>query len=194
LGINPIRLYGPWNEGFALDTHTLASTYVGDNEYGHPMYDTQHSPMGALIYLLKYRDDYSKLADIIRLAAPFVNSWNALNDVDLVLPVPPSRMNRTYQPAHVIAREIARLIGANYSGGIMNKASPTESKGLSSADKQQLQGTITQTVPATREHNILLVDDLCDKGATLTECVRVLRQDSKIKKIFVLTMTKTRKG
>ena len=30
--------------------------------------------------------------------------------------------------------------------------------------------------------------------STLKECVRVLREDSKIKKIFVLTITKTRKG
>ena len=67
-----------------------------------------------------------------------------------------------------------------------------ESKNLSSEDKQKIQGTIFKTAQATKEHNMLLVDDLYKSGATLTECVHVLRTDSKIKKIFVLTLTKTR--
>ena len=55
-----------------------------------------------------------------------------------------------------------------------------------------LNGTIYQNKHAKRRHSVLLVDDLYKTGATLTECVRVLRGDPLIDKIFVLTITKTK--
>ncbi|MDD2234621.1 MAG: hypothetical protein PHV03_06895 [Desulfitobacteriaceae bacterium] len=193
MSIKPIKLWGPWDEGFALDTHTVSSTYIGDNIYGHPEFKTEYSEMGELLYLFKYKNDYSKLDDIIKLGKSFIKSWKAVKNIDLVLPVPFSK-TRNYQPAQEIAMEIACLIGATYAENILQKISSTESKGLSPVDKQQIEGTIIKTEMATTRHNILLVDDLFESGKTLKECVRVLREDPKINKILVLTMTKTRKG
>lgn len=45
---------------------------------------------------------------------------------------------------------------------------------------------------ARTEHNVLLVDDLYQSGATLSECVKALRKDAMIKAMYVLTMTKAR--
>jgi predicted amidophosphoribosyltransferase len=63
---------------------------------------------------------------------------------------------------------------------------------LDGEQKRQIEGSIIQTVFAKDKHSMLLVDDLYDSGATLTECVNVLRQDKNIDKIYVLTMTKTK--
>ena len=41
----PIRIFGNWKEGFAFDLHTISSVYLGDNEYGHPVFDTKRSEM-----------------------------------------------------------------------------------------------------------------------------------------------------
>lgn len=193
LGINPIKLNGPWDEGFALDVHTISSTYIADNVYGHPEFDTEYSELGELLHKLKYKKDYNKLDDIMELAEPFIESWDAIKQVNFVLPVPPSKQ-RSYQPAQEIAIRIANLIGVEYSDEVLQKISSIESKGLSSVDKGQIQGTIIKTAMATKEYNMLLIDDLYKSGATLKECIRVLREDAKIKKIFVLTITKTRKG
>ena len=33
--INPRRLRGPWDDGYALDVHTRSSTFLGYDQYGH---------------------------------------------------------------------------------------------------------------------------------------------------------------
>jgi hypothetical protein len=48
----PRRINGAWREGFALDLHTLSSEYVGDDEFGHPRFDTIRTEIGELLYQL----------------------------------------------------------------------------------------------------------------------------------------------
>jgi len=38
--INPKKITGNWTEGFSLDFHTLWSKHIGEDEYGHPQFDT----------------------------------------------------------------------------------------------------------------------------------------------------------
>jgi competence protein ComFC len=57
--INPIQLIGPWDEGFALDFHTVGSQYLGDDAYGLPQFETTRTPIGELLYKLKCRSDKS---------------------------------------------------------------------------------------------------------------------------------------
>ena len=56
-----------WIEGYAFSVHTLYSIYTGENEYGHPQFDTKRSPMGELVYQLKYKQNISVLPEIIKL-------------------------------------------------------------------------------------------------------------------------------
>ena len=51
---NPRSLRGPWTAGFALDWHTLGSTFIGNDPFGHPMFETKRPPVGELLYQLKY--------------------------------------------------------------------------------------------------------------------------------------------
>lgn len=191
MGINPIILNGPWDEGYALDVHTRTSRYVEDNVYGYPIVETEYTELGKLLHYLKYRNDISKLDDIIRFAEPFIKSWDAIKQVDLVIPAPPSK-NRNFQAASEIAKAISDLIKVSYFDDILKKDSSDESLNLSSDDSRQINGTIHKSMMIENECNILLVDDFYDSGSTLTECVRILRQDSNIKKIYVLTITKMR--
>lgn len=191
MGIMPITLSGSWDEGFALDVHTTSSIFTGEDVYGNPTFDKQYSDMGLLLYSFKYKYEHDKLFDIIALAKPFIAEWKALTEVDYVLPVPPTKA-RVFQPAAEVAREIATIIGAGYSDDILIKKSLTQAKALTDTDKLKIEGTIEKKRDATREHDMLLIDDIYKTGTTLNECVKVLRKDQKIKRIYVLTLTKTR--
>ena len=46
---HPTRIPGRWRDGYALDLHTVSSTYVGDDEFGHARFETQRSPAGELL-------------------------------------------------------------------------------------------------------------------------------------------------
>ena len=191
MSINPILLNGPWDEGYALDIHTTTKRYMEDNVYGYPIVETEYTDLGKLLHYLKYRNDISKLDDIINLSEPFIKSWDAIKQIDLVIPAPPSK-HKDFQAALEIAKAIAELINASYSDEILQKDSSDESLNLSSSENRQIYGTIHKSLMIENECNILLVDDFYDSGSTLTECVRILRQDHNIKKIYVLTITKMR--
>jgi predicted amidophosphoribosyltransferase len=89
VNIRPMKIPGRWRDGYALDYHTLSSTYLGEDEFGHPQFDTKRSEVGELLYQLKYRSDASVVAAIVETVASFIATWQP--GVDLLVPVPPSR-------------------------------------------------------------------------------------------------------
>jgi predicted amidophosphoribosyltransferase len=190
--INPIRLYGPWDEGYALDVHTKTSKHKPDHTYSYPVYETEYTKLGKLLHYLKYRNEIDKLPEIMKIAEPFIKSWDAISKVNLVIPAPPSKL-REYQAADEIAKAIAELIKVSYCDEILAKDISLESQNTTSTEKQQVVGAIHKNQMKEGEYNLLLVDDFYDSGSTLTECVRVLQQDKNIKKIYVFTITKMRR-
>jgi competence protein ComFC len=71
---NPREMKGSWDSGCTLDLHTISSTMIGYNEFGHPEFDTQRSPLGELVYRLKYKNDKGVLPAIVATVA-FVSQW-----------------------------------------------------------------------------------------------------------------------
>jgi len=102
INISPKQIKGNWTAGYALDIHTLSSEFIGHNEYGHPQFDTKYSDMGQLLNRLKYKSDKSVLGMIVEVAGEFLNSKNW--PVDLIVPVPPSRSVRAFQPVIAVAK------------------------------------------------------------------------------------------
>src|SRR5579863_2506398 len=101
----PRKIPGRWRDGYALDLHTLSSTFIGHDEFGHPQFDNLYSEVGALLYALKSRGDRKAVAQIVDAAEKFVQSWNP--PVDLIVAVPPSN-EREFQPVVALARELSR--------------------------------------------------------------------------------------
>jgi len=87
--LEPLRIPGRWKEGFALDYHTISSTYLGDDEFGNPIYDTKRTELGELLYRLKYKSDDSVIGEIIDVIEGFIKSWKP--PIELIIPVPPSQ-------------------------------------------------------------------------------------------------------
>jgi len=114
-----------------------------------------------------------------------------LQSVDIVVPIPPSKIYRQWQPVYEIAEAIAKHLKVPFRSDVMHKINFIESKSLSSEEKMQLTSSIVLDKRALRAYNILIVDDLYDSGRTLHEAVAALRSDPMVKDIYVLTMTKT---
>ncbi len=106
---HPKKITGPWAKGFALDDHTLSSDYLGDDEFGNATFDTRRSELGELLYLLKFKGDKSVLKTIVDTASDFIGSVDF--SADVIVPVPPSNLNRPIRPPVVIAEGIGERLG-----------------------------------------------------------------------------------
>ena len=191
--INPKRIAGDWTEGFALDFHTLSSEHIGDDEYGHPQFDTKRSEIGELLYKLKYREDKSVLDDLVTTVSQFIKSRNW--PIDLIVPVPPSRKDRKFQPVPPLALGIGRTLGIDVFVDCVIKVKDTpELKNVFDFEERMriLKDAFQIGGRVVSGRSVLLFDDLYRSGATLDAVSRLLQQEGKVKKTYVLTLTMTR--
>lgn len=101
-------------------------------------------------------------------------------DVDTVIPVPlhwRRKFGRGYNQAEVIAREIAKALGANLRTDILKRGRRTKSQTALNAEERlvNISGAfrVSHSIPA---RHVLIVDDTFTTGATLSECWITLRR------------------
>ena len=110
LETNPQRVDGPWSEGFTLDNHTVSNVFLGYDDRDHARFDTLRTALGECVYQLKYR--HGPAVDIVETAVAFLREhWP--DRLDCVTAPPPS-VNRTSQPALIIAKGIANDLGLSF--------------------------------------------------------------------------------
>jgi competence protein ComFC len=191
--LNPIKLLGEWNEGYALDYHTIYSEYLGENEFGRVQYDTKRSELGQLLYELKYQGNRDNAQKICRIINPFLKKWGWENNINYIIPTPSSTSCRPFQPVDEICNEIGTSLNKKVTSGFLVKNSRSQSKNLDLEQKKELRGSIERKKKFKRKVSVLVVDDLYQSGETLRECTKVLRTDPNIDNIYILTITKTRR-
>jgi len=163
--IHPQLIVGRWRQGYVLDLHTLSSTYLGDDEYGHAVFDTKRSPVGELLYRLKYQSLASVIPELVSTAAQLLRTWNP--DVDVVVPVPATKDARKEQPVALLSRDVAAEIGAEITlSCIVKRKATKELKDVFDADARQalLEGAYAVQADAVRGKRVLLMDDLYRSG------------------------------
>jgi competence protein ComFC len=190
--VHPVRIPGRWDDGRALDVHTVSSTYLGDDEFGHAQFETVRSPVGELLYRLKYRGDWSVVSEIAETAAAFVREWGP--PVDLVIPVPASR-ERPRQPVIVVGAEIARQLGAAFNAECVRRTrAAAQLKDVFDYDQRWilLDGLHEADERIVREKRVLLFDDLFRSGATMNSVSALLTERAGATAVYALTLTRTR--
>lgn len=191
--INPTEVQGAWTRGWTLDRHTISSTFLGYNEQGHAQYDTTRSPLGELLFQLKYRgqDTVDRVAEV--MAGFFDSKPNTLQRIDLIVPVPPSTTRQSQpvvQVAAAMARKLGKAIGANVvrktrdTPGLKNIHDPEERREL-------LDGAFEVDASQVKGRGILLVDDLYRSGAT-ANAVSVYLFTAGAARVYFLAATRTR--
>ena len=191
--ISPRKLAGKWTIGYALDIHTTSSTYLGDDEYGRPQFDTQRSEIGELLYRLKYGSDKSVITVITETVADFVRKQKWA--IELVIPVPPSRVGRAYQPVSALSKALAAELGVGFCRDCVIKVKNTpELKEVYELDKRLalLQGAYAVARTKVASKKVLVFDDLYRSGATLNSVCETLKDQGRVKTVYVLTLTMTR--
>jgi predicted amidophosphoribosyltransferase len=193
VNIRPMRIPGRWRSGYVLDYHTLSSAYLGEDEYGHPMFDTKRSEVGELLYRLKYRLDKSALDELVEITARFVRDWNP--GVTILVPVPPSR-GRAEQPVHLIAERLSTAIGIPvHREGVTRVKETPELKNVYAYDERfrLLDGAHRVDASVVKGQKILLFDDLYRSGATMNAITSALYDEGAVADVYALALTRTRR-
>lgn len=193
--INPQEIKGSWTYGWALDLHTVSSVCTGQDEWGHPIFETIRSEIGEAVYKLKYKDDRSQVDSIAKTMADFIRGNKDLNDVSLIIPTPPSNTTRPFQPVAEIAVAIGVMLRIPVAVDYLHKIRETSVlKNIESTQERcaELKGAFKIADERYRNYHVLIIDDLFRSGETLNAICDALISQGKIGKISVITATITR--
>jgi predicted amidophosphoribosyltransferase len=183
MDVNVKEINGLWDKGFSLDKHKISSTYTGDNEYGHPTFDTLRTDIGEALYQLKYKSDFSQ-CDVIAENIKY-HIISQLPFVSFILAMPPSK-TRTKQPVIEIAKILSTLTDKPCINDILLKSKNTPQM----KDIAKREDRIVTLLPK-KGYNVLIIDDLFDTGTSLEAATQKLKECDKIGQIFVATVTRT---
>lgn len=189
--IHPKEIKGSWDRGYVLDVHTISSTMIGYNEFGHPEFDTVRSQLGELVYRLKYKGDRGVIANVVETIIGFVDSWGIRPDV--VVPIPPSKQ-RSFQPVIEIAGALAQSMKIPLNTTSLKKTKTTQQM-KDVGDFSARVATLESVFTSDRElegRAVLLFDDLFQSGATMNVAARTLKAQGLAKAVYALALTRTR--
>ena len=91
---------------------------------------------------------------------------------------------------------MGEVLKKEYCLDYFEKSDNFEIKNLSFEEKGKINSfdILKKNKVLKKEANILLMDDLYDSGTTLNLVCKELKKEEKVKDIYILTITKTRKG
>jgi ComF family protein len=153
-------------------------------------------PLRTAIHNFKYSSDTPLAAPLAALIAATTGVANMqssplLSDSVLV-PVPLHRDRqrmRGYNQSELLARELARQTGWKLANGMLRVRYTRSQVGLSVPERHDnVSGAFSwegEDVPGT----VILVDDVCTSGATLTSCATTLKARG-VRSVYALTVAR----
>jgi predicted amidophosphoribosyltransferase len=187
------KIAGIWDLGYVLDKQVESSTYLGDDDNGHPQFNTIRTEVGEAVFQLKYRNDLTKVGPLADEIVKLIQV-NFIS-VDIVIPMSPSKQRAT-QPVFEIAKAVASKISKKYSPDTLVKSTPTKQmKDIEAREDKvsTLEGTIrvNQNL-GTGQLDVLVVDDIYASGSSLEVACSALRGYAAIRKIYVAVLSRTK--
>lgn len=191
---NPAEIQGAWRLGWTLDVHTTSSEFLGYDQNGHAQFHTTRSPLGELLYQLKYRGQAQAAAQVAVVMVDFFsNKTDTLARIDVIVPMPPSTV-RTVQPVVEIAKELGRMLHKPIVADAIRKTRETPGlKDVQDPEKRRelLDGAFEIERAKVNGKGVLLVDDLYRSGAT-ANAVAVALIGAGAARVYFLAATRTR--
>ena len=184
-------LEGNWKSGKAYDLHTVASTHLGVDEFGHDKFENTRSEMGELVYKLKYKQDKSCISAIIKLLA----SIRGIENFDYIIPIPATNKKRPFQPVELVAQALGDDRGVEVLSDALVNDGKEELKSITdpvARNELLVEAMSLNKANYFKDKKVLLVDDLFRSGSTLKIATDLLYEKGNASQVSVLTLTKTR--
>jgi len=163
---------------------------IGYNEFGHAEFDTVRSPLGELVFRLKYREDRSVIPWIVEAIIGFMKASNI--NPDVIVPMPPSNLQRRFQPVIEVGIDLAKTLGIAFNATSLKKPKSTpQMKDL--GDFSARVAVLEAAFLSDREMEgkcVLLLDDLFQSGATMN--VAAPKNQGLVNSVYALALTRTR--
>lgn len=185
------QLHGHWNADWALNKHMIRSTYLGDDEYGRPRFESVRTDVGEATYQLKYRQDWGQMQPLAKALLDHVVP--RLAAIGFIVPMPASTV-RARQPVTEVAQALSALSGIpvfpdllyrSRAGKLLKDLQTKEEKIEAIGDSFAVHDTIQGAGP----WNVLVVDDLFHTGASLEAACAALRKYPKVRNVYVAALT-----
>jgi predicted amidophosphoribosyltransferase len=185
------ELEGEWEAGWALDKHTLKSTYIGDDSSGRAQFETVRSEAGEALFQLKYRHQKARAELLARAINKHI--LPRLPTIQAIAMMPASGA-RAIQPVVEIASSLSGISKIPVLAAVLQRASGGKPlKDLSTREEklEALDGRLSLNRQCTigARTNILLLDDIIHTGASLSVAVEALRRSPHIIGVYVATAT-----
>jgi predicted amidophosphoribosyltransferase len=167
---------------------------IGYDAHGNPQFETTRSPLGELLFQLKYRGQQTapQVAEVV--AHFFADKPHLIQRVNLILPMPPSTVRST-QPVWLITQELGRRLNKAASADVVKKIRETpELKNIQDKEERQelLDGAFDVNQTLVNRKTILLLDDLYRSGAT-ANAVTIALLKAGAARVYFLAVTRTRR-
>ncbi|MBJ3813698.1 ComF family protein [Shimwellia pseudoproteus] len=185
------QINGRWDLGYAMDKHIVSSIYIGDNEYGHPQFETNRTPAGEALYRLKYRADWEQIAPLAHYLKQ--HAIPLFHHIGFIVPMPASTP-RERQPVTEIARALGSLANIPCFDNLLVKAPGDVSlKNLNTREEKMAAienaFSVNPVIANDGRWNVLLIDDLYHTGTTAEAACMALRRYTKVDNIYVAALT-----
>ncbi|GEM_PF-1360183 len=152
---------GDWDAGYAI------------HAYNQP--DGARTLLGEAIYRYQYRKQWYLVDSLARWAQAFIMATPEVKDVDLLIPVPSSRVLSDYDPSSLLVDWISQLTNIPRAIGILNRyglISEYSERGLDFARG----GMTVSSADAVKDKKVLVIDGIYCSGSTLQAATRALRK------------------
>ena len=190
---NPTEVQGAWRRGWTLDKHTRSSEFLGYDQNGHAQFETIRSPLGELLYQLKYRGQHTADEVATVMASFFDDKPNTVARIDMIVPIPPSSA-RAVQPVFEVAKALGDELKKPALADAVRKIRQTPGlKDVQDPDERRelLDGAFEADRAKVSGKGVLLLDDLYRSGAT-ANAVTLALLGAGAARVYFLAATRTR--
>ncbi len=188
--INPFPLQGNWEKGWALDQNTFRQD-AKEND----LVLIKRTDIGEQLYQLKYFGDSKKIQALGDTAAFFIKQNILPLGISVILPVPPSKLDRSIQPVYKLAEYIGKKlnIAVDFDYLVKTKNTPQLLDIKEASKRKDILKDIFQVKNnCYKGKGVLLFDDLYSSGETLKAITEAIINKGEVGHVYVLTIAKTR--